>query len=83
MMMAGMFAQAGDKDHITITGKSIPQGIRCRIDLEDGLLKALFSMSQMGGMMGPGGPGGMPPGMPPGGMPPGGMPPGGQRPPGF
>lgn len=59
---AAVLAKAGDKDHITLTAKPIAKGMRVRLELEDGLLKALGSM---GGMMAPGG-------MPPGAMPPGG-----------
>ena len=54
-MLAGMLAQAGDKDHVTITAQPISQGVRVRLELEEGLLKTIGSMSQMMGAMGPGG----------------------------
>ena len=62
MMAAAVLEKAGDKDHVTVTAKPIAQGVRVRLEVEEGLLKVLGSM---GGMMAPGG-------MPPGAMPPGG-----------
>ncbi len=57
-MLAGTFEKAAAKDHVIVTAKAIPQGVRVRLELEEGLLKALASMagqmSPMGGM--PGGP---------------------------
>jgi hypothetical protein len=70
-MLAAALEQAGEKDHVQITATPISRGVRVRLELEEGLLKAICSMGK--------GLGGMPPGMmmPPGGGPPGGMPPGG------
>jgi hypothetical protein len=62
-MMASALEKAGEKDHLTITGSAIPQGVRLRIEMEDGLLKATASVAQMIASMGmnPQGPPGMPP----------------------
>jgi hypothetical protein len=46
-MAAGIVGQAGDKDHVVVTGSPIPQGMRVRVEIEEGLLKALASMAQM------------------------------------
>jgi hypothetical protein len=46
-MAAGIVGQAGDKDHVVITGSPIPQGMRVRVEIEEGLLKAMASMAQM------------------------------------
>jgi hypothetical protein len=54
-MVAGMLGRAGSKDHVTITAQPIAQGVRLRLELEEGLLKALGSMSQMMGGMAPAG----------------------------
>ena len=60
--VAEMLAQAGGKDHVTLTSKPIPNGATVRLEVEEGILKLIGSMGEMmGGMMGPGGPGGMPP----------------------
>lgn len=63
-MVLAALADADEKDHVLITAKPINRGVRMRLELEEGLLKALAVMGQkmspMGGM-----PGGMPPGMPP------------------
>ena len=53
-MLAGMLAKAGSKDHVTVTAQPIAQGVRLRLELEEGLLKALGSMSQMMGGTPPG-----------------------------
>lgn len=51
-MAAGMLAQAGKQDHVTMTVQPIRQGMRLRLELEEGLLKAVGSMTQMmGGMV--------------------------------
>ncbi len=60
--VAEMLAQAGGKDHVTLTSKPIPNGTTIRLEVEEGILKLIGSMGEMmGGMMGPGGPGGMSP----------------------
>jgi hypothetical protein len=56
-VLASMLAQAGDKDRITITAHSIPKGVRLRLELEEGLLKAIGGMTQMMGAMSGQGPG--------------------------
>jgi hypothetical protein len=58
MMAAGMLAKAGDKDHVTITAQPIPQGVRVRLEFEEGLLQAIGSMTQMLGAMTPTAPAG-------------------------
>lgn len=55
-MVAGMLEKAGNKNHVTIVAQPISQGVRLRLELEEGLLKALGSMSNMlGGAPGGGG----------------------------
>jgi len=55
-MVAGLLTPAGEKDHVVITASPIRQGLRLRIEAEDGLLKAVGSLSRMltpgGGMPG-------------------------------
>ena len=51
-VLAGVVSRAGDKDHVIITASPIPQGVRVRLELEEGLLKALASMGQMLAPMG-------------------------------
>jgi hypothetical protein len=66
-MVAGIVSQAGNGDHIVVTGSPIAQGVRVRIEIEEGLLKALSPMLQMGMGVGgppPGAPSGPPPGTP-------------------
>jgi hypothetical protein len=70
-MLLKALKQAGDKDHIIVTGSPIAQGTRMRVEIEEGLIKGLASIGPM--MMPMGGPG---PGMGPGGPGMGG--PGGQ-----
>jgi hypothetical protein len=52
MMLAGMLEKAEGKDHVTVTSTPIAQGVRVRIEFEEGLLKALGST--MGQAMGSG-----------------------------
>ncbi len=54
-MCVAFLEKAGDKDHVTITANPIPRGVRLRLEVEEGLLKSLGSISSMMG-------GGMPPG---------------------
>jgi hypothetical protein len=55
-MLGGMLAQAGDKDHVVVTAQPITNGVRLRLELEEGLLKTMGSASaMMGGMAGGGG----------------------------
>ena len=53
-MLSAALADAGEKDHILLTAKPIDRGVRMRLELEEGLLKALSTMGQkmapMGGM---------------------------------
>jgi hypothetical protein len=44
---AGIVSQAGDSDHVIVTGSPIPQGVRVRMEVEQGLLKAISPMLQM------------------------------------
>jgi hypothetical protein len=53
-MVAGMLAKAGQQDHVTVTAQPIAQGVRVRLELEEGLLKAIGSLTQMMGGMAPG-----------------------------
>ena len=46
---AEIWKKAGKKDHVIMTTKPIPQGVRMRLEFEEGLLKALGSLSPMGG----------------------------------
>jgi len=60
-MLAGALEAAKGTDHVTITATPIAQGIRVRLEIEQGLLKVLASMGQMlspMGSMGGGAPGG-------------------------
>jgi hypothetical protein len=43
---------AGDKDHVVLTMRSISRGFRLRLEVEEGLLKALVSMTPMPGPLG-------------------------------
>ncbi len=47
-MTAGMFAaalkKAGGGDHIVITAQAIPQGVRLRLEVEEGLFKSLATL---------------------------------------
>ena len=58
-MLTSVLVKAGDKDHVTITASPISQGVRVRVEMEEGLVKAIASMGQMMGPMGA-----MPQGMP-------------------
>lgn len=53
-MVAGILDKSGDKDHIIVTTQPIPQGVRLRLEVEEGLLKALGSSvgPLLGGMGG-------------------------------
>ena len=48
-MLAAIVAKAGSKDHVTVTAQPIAQGVRVRLEVEEGLLKAIGSMSRMMG----------------------------------
>ena len=45
-MISAALADAGGKDHVLITAKPIDRGVRVRLELEEGLLKALAVMGQ-------------------------------------
>jgi hypothetical protein len=45
-MAAAILAQAGGKDHLTLTVKAIPNGGSWRLNVEDGLLKAILTLAQ-------------------------------------
>jgi hypothetical protein len=53
VMLGSLLEKAGKQGHITVTAQSVPQGIRMRLELEEGLLKAIGSLSQMMGGMAP------------------------------
>ena len=46
--LAEALKKAGDKDHVLITRQSISHGFRLRVEVEEGVLKALVSMTPMG-----------------------------------
>ena len=51
---AEALATADGKDHVTVTAQGVPQGVRLRLEVEAGVLKAAVAMSPLGGgMMGP------------------------------
>jgi hypothetical protein len=58
--MSEALAKAGPNDRVVLTAGPIPQGVRVRLELEDGLLKALAEMGikalPMPNLGGPGGP---------------------------
>jgi len=57
-MLAGALEQSGGKDRITITSTPVPNGIKVRLEVEEGLLKLIGSLpTLMMSMGGPGGPG--------------------------
>lgn len=45
--MAGVLRMAGDQNHVLVTVEPIPNGMRERVEIEEGLLKTLGVMSQM------------------------------------
>jgi len=47
VMLAAILQNAGGKDHVTITAQPIVRGVRVRLELEEGLLKAIGAMSRM------------------------------------
>lgn len=49
--LAEALADAGSKDHVTFTAQPVAQGVRLRLEVEEGLLKALATTAQMGPMM--------------------------------
>ena len=54
--IAGLLEQAAGKDHVNVTSKGIPNGATVRVELEEGILKILGSLSPspMAGGPGPG-----------------------------
>jgi hypothetical protein len=46
--IAGILEQSGGKDHLTVVTAPIPNGARIRLELEEGILKALGGMQPMG-----------------------------------
>ncbi len=46
--LAEALADAGSKDHVTFTAQPVAQGVRLRLEVEEGLLKALATTAQMG-----------------------------------
>ncbi len=57
--VAAMLEQTSGKDHVIITGQSVPNGVRMHIELEEGFMQLLGNATKMMGGMGgvPGGPG--------------------------
>ena len=53
-MLAGLLQGADGKDRVTLTATPIPLGVRVRLELEEGLVKVLGAMGQMGAMPPPG-----------------------------
>jgi hypothetical protein len=47
IMFASTVEKAGDKDHVILTSSPIPQGMRMRVELEEGLLQAVSSVVPM------------------------------------
>jgi hypothetical protein len=45
--------KVGGKDHLTITAKSIPRGIRYRLEIDEGLLKAVLTAPSVRGLAAP------------------------------
>ena len=43
--------KGGGKDHLTITANSISQGVRYRLEIEEGLLKAMFMAPSVQGFL--------------------------------
>ncbi len=55
--MAALLKDAAGKDHITLTSQPVPQGVRIRLEVEEGLLKVLgAAMSPMAGGLAPANP---------------------------
>ena len=52
-MLAGFSANAGSKNHVSFTVTPIPGGVRARLEVEEGLLKVLGSLSQLMGLINP------------------------------
>jgi hypothetical protein len=46
-MISSILEKAGKKDHVILTTKPIPQGVCMRLELEQGLLKALGSLASI------------------------------------
>jgi len=72
-MIAAALEQSGGKDHISLTTKSIPNGAATRLEIEEGILKALSMMAVLvtgGRGAGPPAVPGAVPGFPGGALPP-------------
>lgn len=57
-MVSGLLEKAGDKARVTLTTTPIAQGVRVRLEVEEGLLQVIGSLSQAMGGMTPAGGGG-------------------------
>ncbi len=63
-IFSGKLAETPGADHVRITARSVPNAVNERIEIEEGVLKAIATAAAMGGGRGPGG---GPPGFGPGG----------------
>lgn len=62
-MVAQMLAASEGRDHLIIAGKAVPNGVSYRVEIEEGLLKAIAQAGTL--VQGQAGPGGeVPPGQP-------------------
>ena len=52
IMLSTLLSQSAGKDHLTVVSTMIPRGVQVRVELEDGVLKAVVAIGQMGAMMG-------------------------------
>lgn len=53
-ILAALLAPAGPKDHITLVASGIPNGVQLRLELEEGILKAVGGLGQaIGGIESP------------------------------
>jgi hypothetical protein len=47
IMVGGSLEMAGEKDHVSITAQPISQGVRVRLEVEEGILQVIGAMSKM------------------------------------
>ena len=51
-VLSDTLKKVGGKDHLSITANAIPQGIRYRMEIEEGLLKAVLTAPSVRGLAG-------------------------------